>query len=135
MDSTLFAALSFLIPAAFVALELISNEYRDMFRDRERLSRNGAYLITAAVVINIVKELNLWLVPLLPRMPAAELPWWLDLMGCILFAELVNYTLHFVKHKSQFLWKFHFQHHIESKFNMWLITHTHGLEVIISGTL
>ena len=135
MDSTLFAILSFLIPAVFVAFEATSPEYRDILSDRPRLARNGAYLVTAAVVINIVKELNLWLVPLLPSLFGGELPFWIDVVGCIFFAEFINYMLHYVKHKSEFLWKFHFQHHIETKFNMWLLTHTHGLEVIISGSL
>jgi len=135
VDSTLFAVLSFVIPGIFVALELTSQEYRETFMDRERMARNGAYLLASAAVINFVKQFNLWMVPMLPTLPLGELPIWLDIVGCILFAELVNYVLHYVKHKSSFLWKFHFQHHIETKFNMWLLTHTHGLEVVISASL
>jgi sterol desaturase/sphingolipid hydroxylase (fatty acid hydroxylase superfamily) len=50
-------------------------------------------------------------------------------------AELLGWWLHFVKHKNAFLWNFHFQHHRESQYNIWLTAHTHGLEVLASGVV
>ena len=135
MNDALFGILSLAIPLVLIGLELTSKDYRDVtFRDPKRMARNWSYLLASVIVINCVKHLNLWMVPHLPVLHSIELPLWLDIVGCIFFAEFLNYGLHYAKHKSEFLWKFHFQHHIESKYNIWLVTHTHGLEVMISGT-
>lgn len=57
-----------------------------------------------------------------------------EALACVFVAELFGYTVHYVKHTNAFLWKFHFQHHREEEYNLWLTAHTHALEVLVSGT-
>lgn len=55
--------------------------------------------------------------------------WLLEGICCFLAAELL------VKHHNSFLWSFHFQHHREEHFNLWLTAHSHALEVATSATV
>ncbi len=57
-----------------------------------------------------------------------------EAVACVLVAELFGWTVHYVKHTNGFLWKFHFQHHREEEYNLWMTAHTHALEVLASGT-
>ncbi len=100
-----------------------------------RAQRNWSFFAAALMVAVLLKQIEVFL-----RGNISPLLEWSDwvlpnVVGCFLVAELSGWLLHFVKHKSAYLWRFHFQHHQETDYNIWLVTHTHGLEVLISGTL
>ena len=101
----------------------------------DRLRRNLAFLGATVVVMGCVRGVDA-----LIREHAVPVVQWnghlvLQLIVCFLLAELVGWLLHWVKHVNGYLWRFHFQHHREEQFDIWLTSHTHGLEVVISGAL
>jgi sterol desaturase/sphingolipid hydroxylase (fatty acid hydroxylase superfamily) len=125
---------------ALVALFLL--EFRDprfrrsWYRDPRRMRRNLAFGAAAIAVLVVLRWINravesVSILHLLdvPDSPALELPL------CVLVAELAGWFLHWVKHENRFLWGFHFQHHRESEYNLWLTMHTHALEVLVSGVI
>lgn len=125
---------------ALVALFLL--EFRDpqfrrsWHRDGRRMRRNLAFGAAAVAVLVMLRWINrtvedISILRLLdvPDVPEVEIPL------CFLVAELAGWFLHWVKHENRFLWGFHFQHHRESQYNLWLTTHTHALEVLVSGVI
>src|SRR5687767_8653503 len=119
---------------------LLIYEFRDRqflqswYLDKRRVRRNLSFAAAAMVVMFLLKTFNAMLEMTLG---GQWLRVWfpVELVLCFLVAELLGWGLHFVKHKSPFLWNFHFQHHRESQYNVWLTAHTHGLEVLISGVV
>lgn len=109
---------------------------RSWYVNKGRLRRNLSFTAASIIVMALLKLANL---ALQKSFGGGWLQWhgWfiLQLAGCFLVAEFLGWALHFVKHKNGFLWNFHFQHHRESQYNLWLTAHTHALEVIVSGVL
>lgn len=113
-------------------------EFRDRqflqswYRSKARLRRNLSFAAASVLVMVLLKAGN----SLLQAVFGGQwLRLWfpVELAICFLVAEFSGWLLHFVKHKNAFLWNFHFQHHRESQYNLWLTAHTHGLEVLVSG--
>jgi sterol desaturase/sphingolipid hydroxylase (fatty acid hydroxylase superfamily) len=136
MDDRLFNLVLLAGLALLVGLELRSPSFRaGSFQKNVRAIRNWSFLAGAIVsswALRLISaELSAHLAPLFV--------WgdWVvpNLIGCFLVAELIGWFLHWVKHRNAWLWRFHFQHHRETHYDLWLISHTHALEVVISGTL
>lgn len=121
-------------------LLLIVLEFRDAtfarswYQDRPRLRRNLCYAAASVVVMALLPGLNGHLRTLTPRLVDWGDLWFLEGVSCFLTAELLGWLLHYVKHRNRFLWGFHFQHHREEQFNLWLTAHTHALEVATSAS-
>jgi sterol desaturase/sphingolipid hydroxylase (fatty acid hydroxylase superfamily) len=121
--------------AALVGLELRDPRFRaDSFSAGPRRRRNWAFLLASFVPILFVQSLARWFQGHLPPlMQPGSLPLVVDFLACTLVAELVTWVLHWVKHRHAFLWRLHFQHHRDEHFSVWMVTHTHALEVVLSG--
>ena len=120
---------------ALCALEFRDRSFRNSLKaGGERLYRNVGFSIAALMVAALLRKLYAFI----SSFDLALAAWpnlWCEAVCCVLVAELFGWTCHFVKHRNPFLWKFHFQHHREEEYNLWLATHTHGLEVLFSGGL
>lgn len=132
-NATLFGGLGLLITA-----ELRSQSFRRGAYDRDqpaRARRNWAFLVVALAAGNGVQAIGGALRGVLP--PTIDWTGYLglELVGCLLAGELFGWLAHYVKHRHAWLWRFHFPHHRESHYDVWLVTHTHGLEVLFSGSL
>ncbi len=122
---------------ALVLLELRHPQFRaDSFEAGPRRRRNWAFFVTSFIPTLVVQSAATWFQShLTPVMRPGTLPPVLDFLACLLVAELVTWTSHWVKHQHPFLWRFHFQHHREEHFSVWMVTHTHALEVMLSGSV
>jgi sterol desaturase/sphingolipid hydroxylase (fatty acid hydroxylase superfamily) len=127
---------SWVLMALLVVLELRNPEFRSaIWKDRHRARRNWGFLVMTAAVMPVFRPLIVWVDQRVPHaVDFLQLPFAVDVVGAFLVAELLNWAVHWAKHRSDFLWKFHFQHHRETQFNLWLTAHTHGGEVLVSGT-
>jgi sterol desaturase/sphingolipid hydroxylase (fatty acid hydroxylase superfamily) len=119
-----------------VLLEFRNPEFARSWRqDRTRLRRNLWYLGATLLIMPLLPALNREV----RRFTHGPMDWEcfgiLEVPACFLVAELLGWLLHYVKHGNRFLWGFHFQHHRDEKFNLWLTVHTHALEVAVSATL
>lgn len=118
-----------------ILLELRAEAFRSStFTDARRVRRNWSYLASALLAMTVVHQVTGRLGEVVPRL----ITWGsfaLEVGVCFLVGELLNWTAHWLKHKSAFLWKLHFQHHRESRYSLWLVAHTHPLEVCVTGTL
>ena len=119
-----------------VGLELRDARFRaDSFGPGPRRPRNWAFLAAGLLPLVLVPSVARWFQAHLPTLlrPGA-MPFLLDLPACTLTAELLTWLLHWAKHRQPYLWRFHFQHHREEHFSLWMVAHTHALEVFVSGT-
>ncbi len=107
---------------------------RALFMKKYR-NRNIAYGITSILVVSTLQIINQYLDGVIPRLSPLSDYFLLDLVICFLLAELINWVAHYIKHKSNFFWKFHFQHHISPNYTVLLTTHTHFLDVLLIGSL
>jgi sterol desaturase/sphingolipid hydroxylase (fatty acid hydroxylase superfamily) len=131
-------ALSSLGLLLLVLLELWKNpEFReDSFRDSSRRGRNWTYLAASLGTMLCFGPTIRWFDLELPKLlDWSTVPFSLELIGVFFLAELFNWGVHFLKHRSDFFWRLHFQHHADSHFGLWLSAHTHAFEVLVSGTL
>lgn len=120
----------------FIGLELRAEGFRSSsFFDRRRVWRNWSFLLGALVAITVVRLVSDALGATLPRPVRWQGPFAVEVVACFLMAELLNWVVHWAKHRHPFLWRFHFQHHRESRYSIWLVTHTHPLEVCVTGTI
>lgn len=122
--------------AGLLGWELRSPRFRaDSFQAGPRRRRNWTFFLASFAPMFLVQTAGTWFRATLPPLVApGTLPFWADAVGCMLVAELVSWASHWVKHRHAFLWRFHFQHHREEHFNLWMVSHTHALEVAVSGT-
>jgi sterol desaturase/sphingolipid hydroxylase (fatty acid hydroxylase superfamily) len=127
---------SALAMVALVAFELREPGFRsDSFDAGPRRSRNWAFLLTSFVPLLGVQLMARWFQGhLVTFVPVGRLPLVLDLVLCTLVAEWASWALHWLKHRNRFLWTLHFQHHRDDRFSVWMVAHTHALEVFLSGT-
>jgi sterol desaturase/sphingolipid hydroxylase (fatty acid hydroxylase superfamily) len=118
-------------------LELRDPSFRsDCFDSGPRRSRNWAFLLTSFVPLLGVQVMARWFHGHLPTLvPVGSLPFVLDFVLCTLVGEWATWALHWVKHRNQSLWTLHFQHHRDDHFSVWMVSHTHALEVFLSGTI
>lgn len=119
-----------------LALELTNADFRAALRrPSDRRRRNVAYLFAALAVGALLPKIGAAARLVVPP----QIDWGtnrvVEVALCFAIAELLGYGLHYVKHASAPLWRFHFQHHRETRYDLWLVTHTHGFEVLISGSL
>jgi sterol desaturase/sphingolipid hydroxylase (fatty acid hydroxylase superfamily) len=108
---------------------------RSWLRDPVRRRRNAAYLLSNFAVVAVLSGTTAWVGTRVTPVFGWTLPWAVDVLGCLLVAELLNWLFHWAKHRHPWLWTFHLQHHVESRYDVSLTLHTHPLEVILSGTL
>lgn len=118
-----------------LGLELRSARFRAAsLKKSRRMIRNWSFFGGAFLSASLLRVLSTWLrgyiEPLSLQRPLA-----VDLVLCFLAAELIGYGLHWIKHVHGWLWRFHFSHHRETEYDPWLTAHTHGLEVVVSGTM
>lgn len=121
--------------ACLVLLELRNPQFRaDTLEEGPRRRRNWSFFVASFVPMFAIQAAGAWYRRHLPTLlePGA-LPAAVDFVACTLVAELVSWTSHWVKHRFAYLWEFHFQHHRDEHFSVWMVSHTHGLEVAISG--
>jgi sterol desaturase/sphingolipid hydroxylase (fatty acid hydroxylase superfamily) len=119
-----------------VALEFRDGQFaRSWYQDRARLRRNLWYLAASLLVMPLLPVMNGQVRRYAPGLLDWGGPGALEVVCCFLVAELLGWLLHYVKHRNRFLWGFHFQHHREEQFNVWLTAHTHALEVAVSAAL
>ena len=119
-----------------VGLEMRDRRFRaDCFEAGPRRRRNWAFFLASFLPTLWVQSVSSWFHGHLPALmtPGALPPVW-DFVACMLVAEWVSWVFHRVKHLHPFLWRFHFQHHREEHFSVWMVTHTHALEVALAGT-
>jgi sterol desaturase/sphingolipid hydroxylase (fatty acid hydroxylase superfamily) len=124
----------------FVALDARDAGFRSSWTsDRARLRRNAAFLVSNLVTIVVLNAVTRALAPVLPRAFTWQSTGAVDVVvevaACILVAELVNWLSHWAKHKQAWLWRFHLQHHVETRYSVNLTLHTHGVEVVVTGAL
>lgn len=119
----------------FTLLELRSSQFRrDAFVDPRRVRRNWAFFLASLTPNPILHALAPSLdSALAPAFQLSQVSVALDLAVAVLLAELVSWLSHFAKHRVEFLWRFHFQHHREEHFSVWMVTHTHALEVVFTS--
>jgi sterol desaturase/sphingolipid hydroxylase (fatty acid hydroxylase superfamily) len=137
MDPSPFHIGTTLAMACLVVLELRNPQFRaDSFSAGPRRRRNWTFFAASFVPMFFIQSAGTWFREHLPTLLApGTLPGAVDFVACTLVAELVSWTSHWVKHRSAYLWEFHFQHHREEHFSVWMVSHTHGLEVAFSGAL
>ncbi|MBM4381060.1 MAG: sterol desaturase family protein [Deltaproteobacteria bacterium] len=103
--------------------------------DPVRRRRNAAYLLSNFAVVALLSGITAWMGRHLAPAFHWSGPVWVDVAGCVLVAEFLNWVFHWAKHRHRWLWTFHLQHHVETRYDISLTLHTHPLEVILSGTL
>lgn len=131
-QSVLWASMAILL-----AFELTRPAFRaELVRPSRpgRRARNLAYLVSATAVGACLQGLGAFARGIVPALVDWRGPAVFEIACCFLAAELLGWVLHWVKHKSAYLWRLHFQHHRETNYDIWLVTHTHGFEVLVSGT-
>ncbi len=134
MDPRAVLAISALLIGVFVAVDLRDAGFRaSWWRDRARLKRNAAFLVANLATMTALHAVTDALHHALPRWVTWRGPRVIEVVACLVVAELVNWISHRVKHKNARLWRFHTQHHVETLYNVNLTLHTHGLEVVVSG--
>lgn len=125
---------------AFVLVDLRDQGFRASWSsDRARLRRNAAFLASNFVTMATLNALVGALDPRVPRLlewrSATALDVVIEVSACLLVAELVNWVSHWAKHVHPWLWRFHLQHHVETRYSVNLTLHTHGVEVVVTGAL
>jgi sterol desaturase/sphingolipid hydroxylase (fatty acid hydroxylase superfamily) len=132
VDALVFNTVNAVGLTLLVGLELRSQTFREVLRDRRRMRRNLAFLLLSFAVGVLIHRSLGWLSLHVPQLSWRG-PFWLQLAGVFLLGELLNWALHFAKHHSAFLWRLHCPHHKEDKFTVWLTVHTYGPEILLSG--
>jgi sterol desaturase/sphingolipid hydroxylase (fatty acid hydroxylase superfamily) len=123
--------------AALILVELRDPQFRHGWRlDPVRTRRNVGFGLASLFVLVVLK----WTNNAVQALPMVRLLDWskaglLAPIACAVVAEFAGWSIHYVKHRNGFLWKFHFQHHRDHQYNLWLTAHTHGLEVVVSGII
>lgn len=118
----------------FLLEACVSRDFRAHFTDKKEFQRTLGYLISSVLVLFLTGKIGALVKVLVPDYLHVSKITWLDYLGVFVLAEGMNWGVHYIKH-SGFMWRFHFQHHIDSKYTVLLTSNTHGLEVLVSGTL
>ena len=134
MNATWFNTLNALGISILLSWELRASVFRRVLRDPRRMRRNLAFLALNVSVALLLHQSTGYLHAVLPRLHW-QAPLWLQLPVVFMLAELFNWALHRAKHQNEFLWRLHCQHHREDQYSVWLVTHTYGPEVLLSGSV
>ncbi len=136
MEARVFNLVLFLGLALLIGLELRSPQFRaGSFQKNARAVRNWSFLGAAAGSAWAMRLVTAELGRRVPGLLTWDRFTVANAATCFLAAELIGYLLHWIKHKNAWLWRFHLPHHRDSVFDIWLVSHTHALEVVVSGTL
>ncbi len=136
MSQTLFYGIAGGLILGLIVLEIrVPSFRRDAFSDRVRAGRNWAYLVSILGMLFLVGVAAHQIPKLVPTLVRVETVWPVDFLLCLLVGEGFNYGLHYAMHWNPYLWRFHFQHHRESNYNLWLAAHLHGLEAFASACM
>lgn len=121
----------------FTLLELRVPQFRtDAFKDPQRVRRNWAFFLASLTPSPIIHAVAPWMDrTLAPSFQLAAIHPVVDIAVAVLVAELLSWCSHFAKHHVSYLWRFHFQHHREERFSVWMVTHTHALEVVFTSVV
>ena len=111
-----------------------STEFRESFKKGVFRNRTVAYMIASFLVLLTMGQISKIVKGHVPDLMGISSFKAFDYIGVFLFAELLNYVFHYIKHFGWF-WRFHFQHHIDSKYTVLLTSYTHAGEVLVSGTI
>lgn len=93
----------------------------------------GAYVLYAPIVGWVaagVIEMAAGAAPLAPQL--ATLPWAVRLVGAVMVAELVAYSLHRMMHTVPVLWHFHAVHHGATDLRWWTAFRFHPAETVLT---
>lgn len=143
MSPVVVIGISVACSALFIALDLRDAGFRASWSsDRARLRRNAAFLVSNLVTMAVLNAITRALAPHFAAAPHAfrwdhegALAVLAEVGACLLVAELVNWLAHWAKHEQPWLWRFHLQHHVETRYSVNLTLHTHGVEVVFTGVL
>lgn len=136
MSDAWFYSISGGVLVTMIALELrVPSFRRGLFGDRRRAARNWTYLVSILPTLALIRVASNELEHVVPRLVSWEGLFAVELAGTFLVAELLNWLIHYFKHANGTFWRFHFQHHREENYDIWLTTHLHALEVLFSGCI
>lgn len=134
MSQALFYSLAGAILLGLFLLEVRSPSFRrGAGSDARRARRNWAYLISNVVTLLFIGVAAHYIPMLVPKLVRADSIGVVDFAGCLIAGELFNYGIHVAMHKVPYLWRFHFQHHRETNYDIWLASHLHALESFASA--
>jgi sterol desaturase/sphingolipid hydroxylase (fatty acid hydroxylase superfamily) len=135
MEPALFLGIAAVASVVFVGIDLRAPSFRAAWSsDRFRLWRNVGYVAGNVVGMATLSVVNAWLSVHVPRLGSWQwAPLVLEVVACVVVAELVNWLSHWVKHVSPWLWTFHLQHHVGRHYDTTLTLHTHPVDVVVSG--
>jgi sterol desaturase/sphingolipid hydroxylase (fatty acid hydroxylase superfamily) len=134
VDALVFNSVNALGLSLLLVLELRSSTFQRVLRDRRRMRRNVAFLFTSLGVGALLMHSASWLDVTLPKLHWTS-SLWLQVPAVFALGELLNWSLHFAKHQTEFLWRIHCPHHKEDHYSVWLTVHTWAPETLFSGTL
>jgi sterol desaturase/sphingolipid hydroxylase (fatty acid hydroxylase superfamily) len=137
MDQRLFLLIALAATLVFVGLDLRSPAFRrSLSSDRFRLHRNLGYAFGNVLSIGGLTVINGWLDAHVPRLVVWQgIPVVVEVIACVIVAELINWLSHWIKHVRPWLWTFHVQHHVGRHYDTTLTLHTHGVDVVVSGVV
>jgi sterol desaturase/sphingolipid hydroxylase (fatty acid hydroxylase superfamily) len=61
-----------------------------------------------------------------------NLPWWLELILCVILLDLAIYLQHLVFHRIPLLWRLHRMHHADQDIDVTTGTRFHPIEILLS---
>ncbi|GEM_PF-542547 len=133
MGQEVFFAIGAGIVLTLILLELrVPSFRRGLFSDRPRVLRNWPYLFSMTSTVVIATTVTHHFPRVVPTLwPLSGLG--VQIAACFVVGELVNYGLHWVQHHHRYLWRFHFQHHREENYDLWLAAHFHAVEIFVSS--
>lgn len=134
MSQGLFFAIGGGVVLALILLELRVPSFRNgMWGEPRKVWRNWPYLFAMSSTIAIASTVTHRFPAIVPALWPLNLPFGFELAACFLVGELANYGLHWVQHNQRYLWRFHFQHHREENYDLWLAAHFHSVEIFVSS--
>lgn len=122
------------IVVLFIVEAIVSKDFRSHFTNKKEFNRTMGYLVSSVLVLFLTGKIGALIKLVVPDYLHVSEISVLDYVGVFVLAEGMNWGVHYLKH-SGFMWRFHFQHHIDSKYTVLLTSNTHGLEVLISGSI
>src|SRR5207253_184873 len=111
VDPRVVLAISAAATLVFVVVDLRDARFRSSWtRDRVRLRRNAAFLVAnlaTMAALNVATHAIQTRVPRLIVWPHGSIALdVVEVIACVVVAELVNWVSHFVKHRQPWLWTF-----------------------------
>jgi sterol desaturase/sphingolipid hydroxylase (fatty acid hydroxylase superfamily) len=135
MDPMFFLGVSVAATVFFVGLDAVSPTFRRrLWRDALLRKRNVGYVFGNLVSIGGLAGAQRLLSGIIePQVGWDGVGVVVEVVACVVVAELINWVSHWVKHVQPWLWTFHVQHHVGRHYDTTLVLHTHPIDVVISG--